>query len=266
MKKIIPIFIVLLISCHLTAQEKSRVSINGSIQMPGDNESQGISVFNINTNRGTVTNEAGQFIISVGVNDSVMISAVQFQEFTVVINEGVMESSQLNINVAEVVNELPEVIVSPYDLTGNVNVDIARLSVIETPDTLNSMDAQSRYFEADAEPDFQSPPRNTAIDMHYKGMENGLNFANLFKQLLITSRREQVRRPEDTVATDVRELYSDEFFRENLDLELEDINEFIYFADDNGLDERMLKEGNELDLIQFLVEQSKRFKRQRVRN
>lgn len=266
MKKIILLFTVLLLSSHISAQEKNRVKVNGIINMPEENESRGISVFNVNTNSGTVTNEAGQFVISVGVNDSVMISAVQFQEFTVVINEGVMESARLNINVAEVVNELPEVIVSPYDLTGNVNVDIARLNVVETPDTLNSMNVQSMYFEADAEPDFQSPPRNIAIDMNYLGMENGLNFANLFKQLLITSRREQVRRPENPAAADVRELYSDEFFRKNLDLELEDINEFIYFADENGLDERMLKEGNELDLIQFLVDQSKKFKRQNVRN
>lgn len=64
----------------------------------------------------------------------------------------------------------------------------------------------------------------------------------------------------------VRAMYNDEFFQQNLGIELQNINEFIYFADDNGLEEEMLKTGNELDLVQFLVEQSKRYKKQRSRD
>jgi hypothetical protein len=241
------------------------VRVQGTLQMPEEEEMQGVSIYNMNTNRGTVSNDIGQFRLEVGLNDSIRVSAIQFQAFTVIINEGVMESGQLNINVTEVVNQLPEVVVSPYDLTGNVNVDIVRIPVIRTPDTLTSGDVQLRDYEAPYEPSYTSPRRNEAMEMSRTRLVNGLNFVNLFKELLILSKRDEIQNPEDGYAWDVRELYGDEFFRQNLNIEQEQIPDFIYYADANGLDEKMLQEGNELDLIEFLIEQSKKYKKQRAR-
>lgn len=265
MKQIIIVIAILFAGIKMYSQEKVRVEVIGDIQMPAEEEAQGVSIFNLNTNRGTVSNDAGEFRLQVGINDSIRISAIQFQGFTVIINEGVVNSGQLNINVTEVVNELPEVYVSPYDLSGNVQVDIARLPVVTTPDTLNGMQVQNMYFEADAAPDSQSPPYNTAVATYQTRLVNGLNFVNLFKALLISRRQEQIQRPSASLEMDVRELYGDEFFKENLNLEIDQINEFIYYADENGLEERMLKQGNELELIDFLIEQSKKYKKQRGR-
>jgi len=60
----------------------------------------------------------------------------------------------------------------------------------------------------------------------------------------------------------IRKMYKDDFFRKNLDIEKEYISDFIFYANDNGLSEQMLKGGNELDLIDFLIEQSKKYKKQ----
>ncbi|HSI70371.1 MAG TPA: hypothetical protein VK941_09080 [Gillisia sp.] len=266
MKRALLIVFLLIVSNSMSGQEKERVRVQGTLQMPEDEEVQGVSIFNLNTNTGTVSNDNGQFRLEVGLNDSIQVSAIQFQEFTVIINEGVMESRILNINITEVVNQLPEVIVSPYDLTGNVNVDVTRIRVVQTPDTLTSREARYMYFEEDTGPQFTSPRRNEAMEMSRTRMINGLNFVNLFKELLILSKRDHIQNPEERHAWDVRELYSDEFFRQNLDIEQEFIPDFIYYADANGLDEKMLQEGNELDLIEFLIEQSKKYKKQRAKN
>lgn len=266
MKKILLSMLLLLFGFQAFAQSSNRVTIEGTIQMPEGEDAQGISIYNTTSNRGTVTNEQGAFKIPVAAGDSLVISAIQFQEFTVVINEAVIDSRQININVNEVVNQLPEVVVSPFDLTGNVTVDITRLRVVQVPDTLNSFRVQSMYFEADAAPNYQGPPRNTALDMNYRTMEHGLNFANLVRHLLVTGRRAQAERRPVNLDTYVRDIYSDEFFREHLDIERENITDFIYYADENGLDEEMMKEGNELDLIEFLVRQSRNYKRQQARN
>ncbi len=265
MRKALFLILLLFVSNSFLAQEKERMRVAGTLIMPEDEEVQGVSIYNLNTNAGTVSNDNGQFRLEVGLNDSIRVSAIQFQEFTVIINEGVMESGQLNINITEVVNQLPEVVVSPYDLTGNVNVDVIRLRVVKTPDTLSSGDAQYMYFESDAGPRFTSPRRNEAMEMSRTRLVNGLNFVNLFKELLIISKRDHIQNPESRQSWDVRELYSDEFFRQNLDIEQENIPDFIYYADSNGLDEKMLQEGNELDLIEFLIEQSKKYKKQRAR-
>lgn len=257
---------LLLPAMFLHAQIVERIIITGTVTVPQGDEAQGISIYNLNTQRGTVSNAAGKFNLSVGVNDSIRVSSLLFQEFTIIIDKGVLDSEQLNIQINEVVNFLPEVIVSPYDLTGNVKVDISRMEVAKLPDTLTAANARGLYFEADAAPDFQSMPRNEALAMSQTRLINGINFVNLFKELLITTKREQVQSPENEVSTDVRALFNDQFFKENFDIELENINDFIYYADHNGLDEEMLKEGNELDLIEFLLVQSKKYKKESKKN
>lgn len=262
MKKLLVTILFLLAGIFLQAQTGERTLVNGTIKMPEGDNTQGISVYNLNTNRGTVSNIAGKFTLSVRVNDSIRVSSMQFQEFTIIIDKGVIDSQQLNIEINEVVNLLPEVIVSPYDLTGNVKVDISRMSVPGVPDTLTAANSMGLYFEADAAPDLQSMPRNQALAMSQTRLVNGINFVNLFKEILITNKRDQIQRPEADINMDVRALFNDQFFKENFEIELQNINEFIYYADHNGLDEEMLKEGNELDLIEFLLVQSKKFKKE----
>lgn len=258
MKNLIIITFLFLSISTVFAQTLERDMISGTIQMPPGDDPDGISVFNVNTNRGTVTDNDGEFEIAVAVSDSLRVSSVQFQAFTVIVDQGIIDAEQINITVNEVVNLLPEVIVNPYDLTGNVSVDVVRLQVVELPDTLTAADVSDPYN------DVVTSPRNQAMaeSDNIPRLVNGLNFVNLFKELLIQTRGKQVQQTEANIDEEVRLLMSDEFFKEYLDIEAENIPEFIFYADDMGLDEEMLKEGNELDLIDFLIQQGKKFKKQ----
>lgn len=262
MKKIVPLLLLLFAVIYASAQDVTRVNVVGTIEMPEGEDPQGISIFNLHTNRGTVSNGAGQFTIAVALNDSLTVSSLQFQSFTIVIDQGIIDTRQMNIRLNEVVNLLPEVVVRPYDLTGNISVDINRLPVASVPDSLNAADTRAMYFESDAAPNRYSPPRNEALAMSQTRLVNGINFVNLFREFLISTKIEQIQRPHSDISLDVRALYNDEFFQENFNIALENIPEFINFADQNGLEEEMLKEGNEMDLIEFLLNQSKRFKKQ----
>ena len=263
MKNIKILFIIFFSTCVSFAQTGERIPVSGNITIPVKEEVQGINIQNLNTGRGAITDESGNFIIPVAVNDSLQVSSVQFQEFIIIVDEGIVETGQLNITVNEVVNQLPEVIVSPYDLTGNVSVDLNRLEVVKLPDTLTSVDVQSMYFEIDAAPDFREKPRNVAMNDRAQFAE-GLNFARLFRELVTTSQMERTVKRDADINEKIRELYDDKFFQEYLKLELENINDFIYFADDRGLSEAMLTEGNELDLIDFLIEQSRNYREQKA--
>jgi hypothetical protein len=55
-------------------------------------------------------------------------------------------------------------------------------------------------------------------------------------------------------------MYKDSFFKENLNIDEDKINQFIFYVEDKGLTKNMLKKGNELDLIGFLIQKSKEFK------
>lgn len=266
MKNYIAFILILLTGAFSLAQTQERIRITGTIEMPPGDDPRGISVFNLNTKTGTVSNNKGEFRIAVAEGDSLRVSSLQFQPFTIVIDEGVMQSRELNISINEAVNVLPEVVVTPYDLTGNVRVDVERLQVVQLPDTLNAMEVSNTYFESETGPNYQTPPKNLALGMTETRLVDGLNFANIFKELFMARKRDQIARVEPASNTELRELYEDAFFQKNLGLEIDEIDDFLLFIDREGIAEPMLKQGGELELIEFLIEKSKRYKKLKGKN
>ncbi|MGB8705589.1 MAG: carboxypeptidase-like regulatory domain-containing protein [Gillisia sp.] len=250
-------------------QTTIRQPISGKVVLPVEEDLSGINVVNINTNQAAVTDVNGNFQIKVADKDSVQVSSVQFKPFTVIVDQTVIASKKMYIYVNEVVNELPEVVVSPNKLTGNLSSDIQTLQVVTFPQKLTK---EARDLYADYGSDYKDTrPLNRAMLSSYTHMVDGLNFVNLFKLLLVNSKHDEVNNPygispHPVLSKEIRNLYNDDFFRENLDIRLENIGEFIQYADDNGLSEQMLKKGNELDLIQFLEEQSKKFKKMKSKS
>jgi len=264
------IYFLLLISIYASAQTGKGILISGTIEVPLGDDPQGISIFNLNSSGLAVTDSLGQFNIAVTFNDSLRVSTLQFQEFTVIVDQGIINTKTLNIFVGEEVNRLPEVVVTPYDLSGNIKVDLNRLKTAKLPKNLTTEDVRNMNFDAETGPELQSLPYNTALVMGETRLVNGLDFVNIFKECLKcvnAKEKEDLKNPyakSDNAEIDdyIRKMYEDSFFRENLDIERAYINDFIFYANDNGLSEQMLKGGNELDLIDFLIEQSKKYKKQ----
>lgn len=267
MKKASFFLLLLLIGLYTSAQTGERILISGTIEVPLGDDPQGISILNLNSNRFAVTDSLGKFNISVAFNDSLRVSTLKFQEFTVIVDQGIINTKTLNIFVSEVVSRLPDVVVTPYDLSGNINVDLNRLKIVELPTNLTAENVQNMDFDTETDPDLPSPPYNTALAMSKTRLVNGLDFVNIFKEFLIAKKQEDIKHPysksvNPEIDDYIRKIYQDDFFRENLDIKREYISDFIFYANDNGLSEQMLQGGNELDLIDFLIDQSKKYKKQ----
>ena len=265
------LLLLLLIGLNASAQTGERIIISGTIEVPFGDNLQGISIFNLNSNRFSLTDSLGKFNIAVAFKDSLRVSTLNFQEFTVIVDQGIINTKAINIYVSEVVSRLPEVVVTPYNLSGNINVDLNRLEKIELPTNLTAANVQNIDFGTDTGPDLRSPRYNTALAMSKTRLVNGLDFANIYKEFLIAKKKEVVKNPYGNAVNPeiddyIRKIYEDDFFRENLDIEREYISDFIFYANDNGMSEQMLKGGNELDLIDFLIAQSKKYKKQLNRN
>lgn len=260
MKSLISIF-VLLFSIGLAAQD--RVDIAGKITPPLGEDPQGISIVNRTAKSAAISNEVGNFTIRVAAGDTLHFSALQYQDFSVVVDEGVVENRQLNVFISEAVTELPEVVVTPYDLSGNVEVDVRVIPVAET-DLPTEAAAEINSYEYTFRPDSLTSPENAA--MREAMIHSGANFANIFREIFRSRNvMTEVGRSEN-IDEDVKQLYNDEFFKEYLNIEPENINEFIYFAEDNGLTPQMLEEENELELIDFLVEQSENYRERKAQD
>ena len=67
MKKIIA-FILVLSALQINSQTFGRIEVNGKIIVES-NDVAGITVFNKSSNTGTITNEKGEFVLKVALND-----------------------------------------------------------------------------------------------------------------------------------------------------------------------------------------------------
>lgn len=240
------------------SQTGERIMVNGKINVPIGDEPEGITIINTTTNRGAVSDAEGDFQIAVAIGDVIRFSALQFQEFSIIVDRNVIESRQLNVFVSESATELPEVVISSVDLSGNVRVDVNRIP--DSAANIPELTPEAVYKASlELKPGELSTPENAAMPDRF--MEYGLNFANIFRAII--SSRESGDVDFEPLPAQIRELYDDEFFREHLNIERARINDFILYAEDNGLTKNMLKEGNELELIEFLILQSKEFKKER---
>ncbi len=257
MKTLLSIVILLF---SLTAFTQERVEINGKITPPVGENPEGISVINRTAKRATISNEQGLFRIQAKAGDTLNFAALQFQNFSVIIDDGVIENRQLNVFISEAVTELPEVVVTPYDLSGNVEVDVRIIPVVEA-DLPTKSAAEINSYNYTFRPDSLVSPANAA--MRESMIYSGANFANIFRSIF-TSRKMITNIGEDDIDEQVLQLYNDEFFLDQLNIEKGNIHEFIYFAEDNGLSEAMLKPENEMDLIEFLVSQSESYRQRKA--
>lgn len=253
MKKII-LLAFFMVSGVVLAQE--RQEIKGQILVPILEDAEGIAIYNRTTGAGTISKEDGNFSIPVAIGDTLLISALQFENFSVKIDQNIIDKGELRVIINESITELQEVIVEP-NLSGDIVADVKRIRV----DSVNfptMTAAEINPYKWNFEPDSQTAPRNNTMPALY--MTNGLNFANIFRTIFDTRTKSQ----DKFIPLDdqIRKLYDDEFFKEYLDIDRENINEFIGFAEENGLSQDILKEGKQLDLIEFLLKQSKKFKAQ----
>ena len=94
------------------------------------NKGQGVSdvhVMNTSRSRATITNETGDFNIGINLGDTLLFSAVQFKRKTIVISGAMLESLSIVVPLEEFVNELDEVILRPYDLSGDLSRDMGQM-------------------------------------------------------------------------------------------------------------------------------------------
>lgn len=257
--RLISTFIILFLTLNLAAQLDERVFVAGEVIVPLDGEVSQIEIINQNSKEGTVTNQYGQFGLSVKEGDRLRFEAIQYQNFTVIIDENIVKNKKLTIKINDEINTLDEVIIRPYDLEGNIEVDAKKVktSYFEAPDSktvINEYEGDQPYVRS------QTISENYTNDERF--IRNGLNIANIFREILSSKEVVEDHKLPKNVDVMVRKMYKDSFFKENLNVEEKNINQFIFFVEDEGLTKNMLSKGNELDLIEFLIAKSKEFKAQ----
>lgn len=124
---------LLFICFQLTAQNSERTEkVSGTVL--DDTKSkplQNVNIINLNSVKGTITNDKGVFEMNVAVNDTLHISLIGFQSIRVRVTNDWIKSKTTQISLTEKAIALEEIVLTPYNLTGYLQVDAKLIPVKE---------------------------------------------------------------------------------------------------------------------------------------
>lgn len=261
MKNIIFLF-GFLVSLQVISQDFKRVEVNGKIIVES-NDISGITIFNKTSNSYAISDDNGEFVLIVGLNDFIEVSALQFQNINFQVNEAIVKSKAMKILLIEEINKLDEVIVKSKGLSGNLVTDISTNQKFNPKlDVLYFAIANSDEY--DFKEDNMSPVSNMTMNTQRQRMINGLNIVNVVDQLLLPLFRSKVKNKKDSGIPEVpiesiKHYFGAEFLTDNFDIPKHRVEEFIRYVEGENFDFALLNYGNEMEFLQFLHDKSLQF-------
>lgn len=289
-KLLLTLFICLPLS--LLSQEIERVKITGKIKAALAEDVEGVSIYNVSSQKGIITDEQGNFEIEVAENDRLSITALQFSTFTIVVDKSVIEDKKIGIYLNPVVNQLEEVIVRQYDLSGDIVVDVSK---IKTANVVPDMDLSFETLEFDYEftiDKFSSIKGNNAHDAFHNGQEQyGGDLIGLVGDIILKaflpkrknkktvsaqfndavfsalmpiekSRGTIITSEREAITAGLRDRFTNKYISETFGIAEDNVNDFLLYVEEHGMQKELLFEGNEIELLEFLFQKSEAYKKQ----
>ncbi|MBD1262596.1 hypothetical protein HZY62_18510 [Maribacter polysiphoniae] len=93
------------------------------------NDVSNILIINLNSKKSTITDALGRFTIEVNLKDTLRFTAVQYKTKEISITDSILLENPLVVNLVDNVINLKEVTVTPYNLTGKIDLDLERLAI-----------------------------------------------------------------------------------------------------------------------------------------
>ncbi|MGB5980909.1 MAG: hypothetical protein WBG46_02080 [Nonlabens sp.] len=268
MHRILCLFIIW--SSFLNAQNQ-RVQLKGILQSSTNISVGGVTIFNQNTLKGTVSNEEGSFLIEVKKGDVLKIDAVQFKAFQLSVGQGVIDSGEAVITLNEGVNQLDEIVLSDRSLMILVEKEVLMGAFLKgiDPDLLFSSAVnriENTFSDLERKPEEYAIEQKAASQSGLRMSSVGVDVIGLVSSIFKKRKPEILSPQTDFDISVLKNKYHPEYLTNLLELDPAYINEFIYFAQDNGLSLEMLKSNNELAVIELLLVQVDHFKRKKNLN
>lgn len=245
LKKLV-FFILFFLTGSLFAQDK-RVAIEGLIKVPENQELSEIGIYNKNTLEGTTSNYLGQFFIKAKANDTLLITALQFNTKEVIISPKVIEEKYIIITLNTHISDLDEVFIYKKDFNKRLNLSY-----------------QALEYDYDFRNDRFTPiTRNYAEEAQgLPHLKNGLNILNILLLVgkAIFKKKKNIYTPEklkyQDVVTFLSENYDTNFYYTTFEIPKAQVSDFIYYLGEIGIDKTLLKPENEIQLLTFIQEKA----------
>jgi len=258
------IILPFLFPLHSFAQEVPRIEVVGKITAPAAEDVEGISIYNISSQKGTVTNELGEFRLFVAELDYIQITALQFKSFKVVVSAADIYEKELRIYLNPSVNQLDPVLISRHNLTGYPELDAKNIKTSVYKQELD-LSYAALEFGYNFENDGQSPISGNAAEdaLNLNAVPQASVDVLKLVELFFPRKRKSPREITDSRKVTTNALlkrFEHDYFVLVFEIPEQRVNDFVFFAEENGLTSTMLRRENEMELMAYLFEQSEVYK------
>lgn len=209
-----------------------------------------LTVVNLTKQKGTITNRDGVFDIIASVNDTINVSAVQYESRQFVVNKTMYNRKKISLYLIPKVTALEEVNISNIDLTGNILRDVG-----------------STTFEKKVTPKELGIPENTAPERtveerrYYTAVTSsaGIPLDGLINS--ITGRLKMLKKHIEVSRfakkiQDTRVQYSDTIYMSKLKIPEELIEDFVYYTFEDEAATQFANNGDALGLLDLMIEKA----------
>lgn len=213
-----------------------------------------IHVINKTANKFTITNDNGEFLITASVNDTILISAIQYKSMEVLVTSQMIQSKFVSVKLNDKITELDEVVVGKV-LTGDLRSDIEN----------SDAKADLNFYDLGI-PGYTGKPKTQSERRLHEATTGGgivplnpiLNWiSGRTKKLKAQLARENI----DNAMKKTMSSLSEMLF--NIDnLEPSKRVEFFYFVTDDANFLPLSKTNNDLKMLEFLQQKLQAFKSQ----
>ncbi|MDT0608611.1 hypothetical protein [Croceitalea rosinachiae] len=223
----------------------------------------GVVIQNRNANQSTITDDKGNFSVKVALNDTLIFSAVQFKRKVLPVNRAIFETTFLIVNLEAFVNELREVVVQPYDLSGSLGSDITKLNLEKdvSAEALGLPNAEVRVIS-------QSENKLNDADhskfLYFYGIGFAVNVNKILNRLSGRTKKMKERVALDKSYERVKQIeksFIDSLLVNHLKIPKKNFYDFIYFCGQDKGFKTITTTNDELKLWQFLIDKSKGYRK-----
>ena len=238
--------LLIFFAIFLGQAQENRTMILGEVKsdtIPIEN----VHVINLSSQKGSVTNESGHFKISVSVNDTLMISDIQYQKLIVLVNQDHLLNKFISINLLELTNELDEVIVQQYD---DMSEELGLPNAGKKP--LNKLERNLNHYSQKSTPIVVLEAllfKPGGIDDIYNIVSGNRKRDRKLKALL---EEDRVNAQKNRYVVEMRNYFKDDFFVNSVKIEQEQIDSYILYCLSKGIGP-LYDEGRLIEVIDIFL-------------
>ena len=214
-----------------------------------------VHIINLSSEQATITNEEGYFRLEAREGDTLLISAIRFQRKTLTVSRAMLEAAMLEIAMEPFVNQLDEVVLWPYNLSGDLDQDLSNLPVEEpvTATSLGLPNARAKVKTQTERKLYEATSGAGLIPL------NPVLNAITGRTRMLKKRLSRDRAYQQTLQ--VRSLYPDSLFTGELHIPEVRIPDFMYFCEVDPAFGNLASVGDKLRMWEFLKGKSEQYRR-----